>query len=303
MKENSKRATSFSFRKYCWSGFRCRKRTARLTKVVTKDFVTTKLKCLVFGVEATGLWGSRFTPHLVASNTQNVMVRMKFYKATHHKHVWWSRPMSFFERNPNPGTMQLSNIQKTLFFRELVRVIAPNMWHELWVRHQKPEFHWIFWKRGLVMETNCSCYCCNLSTCNDRNCGRLEQKFFLKWFFEATTHWLFNINCIANIKDHNSVWKIDKCGCNVNRLFSHRLKLQKTFSRENIERPKTFLEWRIRRCQCDERQTFHFLRKTKSKFRKVTRKCWYCDKQIVGTIDESQKKQFAAILNAENTRV
>ena len=81
-----------------------------------KDFVTTKLKCPIIGVEATGFLGSRFALHFLAPNTENVMVRMKFYKSAHHKHLWWSRPVPFLERNPNPGTVQLSDIQETLFW-------------------------------------------------------------------------------------------------------------------------------------------------------------------------------------------
>ena len=81
-----------------------------------KDFVITKFKCPIFKVEATKFWSSRFALHLVAPNTQSEMVRMTFYKSAHHKRLWWSRPVPFFERSPNPRTVQFSNIQKTLFW-------------------------------------------------------------------------------------------------------------------------------------------------------------------------------------------
>ena len=54
--------------------------------------------------------------------------------------------------------------------------------------------------------------------------------------------------------------------------------------------PKTCF-CRIRWWPCDGRHTFpsHFRKKRKIKLRKITRKCWYCDQQIVGAIDAFQK--------------
>ena len=84
------------------------------------------------------------------------------------------------------------------------------------------------------------CYCCNSTTCNNRNSGRLESKFVLKWFFEVKTHWLFNINCIANVKDHNSVWKIDKAVAMWTNCFFISIKCRKRSAEQASNDPKHF---------------------------------------------------------------
>ena len=117
--ENSKGATRFSFKNTVGPGFVAANVLNGWQRLWQKDFLTIE-------VSSFQGWGDRVMGFKVCSSFgcaqhDKAMVRMKSNKSAHHKHLRRPRPVPFFvpffERNPNPRTMQLSNHQKHCFWR------------------------------------------------------------------------------------------------------------------------------------------------------------------------------------------
>ena len=171
--------------------------------------------------------------------TQVVTKRLRHDKVCVSKFLIWGCKVKRVHCLPFIGSCPTH--AKQCFFVALVGFIALSSWHWLRIRREKTKCHrTIFPKkvRDASKFLRSRCNSLDLKICNNRQRRMLQRttlfhhtKLCLQWNSMSQTHWLFNMSCNHDINDHKCDGKIHKkCG-DVNRLWcvrmnSHRINVR-----------------------------------------------------------------------------